>query len=69
MEATSFFVVFSTTFALSMDYEIFMINRMRETYVKTGSNEQAIRDGVIKTAEHRHRLGAGDVRAVRGDGA
>ncbi|MGH2959153.1 MAG: MMPL family transporter [Solirubrobacterales bacterium] len=50
MEATSFFVVYSTTFALSMDYEIFMINRMRESYLKTGSNEQAIRDGVIKTA-------------------
>lgn len=50
MEATSFFVVFSTTFALSMDYEIFMINRMRETYVKTGSNEAAIRAGISKTA-------------------
>lgn len=50
MEATSFFVVYSTTFALSMDYEIFMINRMRESYLKTGSNEQAIRDGVVKTA-------------------
>ncbi|MBJ7355591.1 MAG: MMPL family transporter, partial [Thermoleophilaceae bacterium] len=50
MEATSFFVVYSTTFALSMDYEIFMINRMRESYLKTGSNEQAIRDGVLKTA-------------------
>jgi RND superfamily putative drug exporter len=50
MEATSFFVVYSTTFALSMDYEIFMINRMRETYLQTGSNEQAIRDGVTKTA-------------------
>jgi RND superfamily putative drug exporter len=50
MEATSFFVVYSTTFALSMDYEIFMINRMRESYLKTGDNEQAIRDGVIKTA-------------------
>lgn len=50
MEATSFFVVFSTTFALSMDYEIFMINRMRETYVKTASNELAIREGISKTA-------------------
>lgn len=50
MEATSFFVVYSVTFALSMDYEIFMINRMRESYVKTGSNERAIRDGVTKTA-------------------
>lgn len=50
MEATSFFVVYSVTFALSMDYEIFMINRMRESYLKTGSNDKAIRDGVIKTA-------------------
>ena len=50
IEATSFFVVYSTTFALSMDYEIFMIDRMRESYLRTGSNETAIRDGVTKTA-------------------
>lgn len=50
MEATSFFVVFSTTFALSMDYEIFMINRMRESYLESGSNEIAIREGISKTA-------------------
>jgi RND superfamily putative drug exporter len=50
MEATSFFVVYSTTFALSMDYEIFMINRMRESYLESGSNEVAIREGVTKTA-------------------
>lgn len=50
MEATSFFVVYSVTFALSMDYEIFMINRMRESYLRHGSNERAISDGVLKTA-------------------
>jgi RND superfamily putative drug exporter len=50
MEATSFFVVYSTTFALSMDYEIFMINRMRESYLQSGSNERAISDGVVRTA-------------------
>jgi RND superfamily putative drug exporter len=50
MEATSFFVVYSTTFALSMDYEIFMINRMRESYLQHGDNDRAIREGVTKTA-------------------
>jgi RND superfamily putative drug exporter len=50
MEATSFFVVYSTTFALSMDYEIFMINRMRESYLEHGDNDRAIREGVTKTA-------------------
>jgi len=50
IEATSFFVIFSTTFALSMDYEIFMINRMREVYVRTGSNREAITEGVARTA-------------------
>lgn len=50
MEATSFFVVYSVTFALSMDYEIFMISRMRESYLRSGSNETAIREGVTKTA-------------------
>lgn len=50
MEATSFFVVYSVTFALSMDYEIFMINRMRESYLRHGSNDCAISDGVTRTA-------------------
>lgn len=50
MEATSFFVVYSVTFALSMDYEIFMINRMRESWLVHGDNERAISDGVTKTA-------------------
>lgn len=50
MEATSFFVVYSVTFALSMDYEIFMINSMRESWIRTGSNERAISEGVAKTA-------------------
>ena len=50
IEATSFFVVYATTFALSMDYEIFMISRMRESYLRSGSNEVAIREGIAKTA-------------------
>lgn len=37
-------------FVISMDYEVFLINRMREAYRATGSTELAIREGVIKTA-------------------
>lgn len=45
-----FFGVYAIVFTLSMDYEIFLINRMREGYRHTGSNEKAIQEGIAKTA-------------------
>lgn len=50
MEAITFFLVYVVVFTLSMDYEIFIINRMREGYARGGDNELAIEEGIAKTA-------------------
>lgn len=50
LEITSFFMLYATIFALSMDYEVFIISRMREYYLRTGSNDAAIDNGISSTA-------------------
>jgi putative drug exporter of the RND superfamily len=42
-------LVFAVLFGLSMDYEVFLISRMRESWVRTGSNSKAIVDGLAGT--------------------
>ncbi|MEA2347592.1 MAG: putative drug exporter of the superfamily [Thermoleophilaceae bacterium] len=42
--------VFSITFALSIDYQVFLLTRMREEYVRTQSGELAIEFGIRRTA-------------------
>lgn len=37
-------------FGLAIDYEVFVFARMREEYLRTGSTETAIAEGVIRTA-------------------
>ncbi len=39
-------MVFAVLFGLSMDYEVFLISRMRETWTRTGDNARAVRDGL-----------------------
>src|SRR5262249_21191332 len=39
-------IVLSILFRLSMDYEVFLVSRIREEYVKTGEARNAVRDGV-----------------------
>ncbi|MER5965251.1 MMPL family transporter [Streptomyces sp. NPDC002057] len=41
--------VFSFLFGLSMDYEVFLLSRIREEYLRTGSTDQAVVDGVART--------------------
>jgi RND superfamily putative drug exporter len=43
--------IFSITFALSIDYQVFLLTRMREEYVRTQSNDSAIAFGIEKTAK------------------
>ena len=38
--------LFSILFGLSMDYEVFLMTRMREEYQRTGSNELAVAHGL-----------------------
>ena len=42
-------VVFALLFGLSMDYEVFVLARIREEYDRTGSTEQGIVDGLART--------------------
>ena len=42
-------IMFTLLFGLSMDYEVFLISRMRETWVRTGDNGRAILTGLAGT--------------------
>ncbi len=43
-------MMFAILFGLSMDYEVFLISRIREEYLKHGDTRRAVADGVAKTA-------------------
>ena len=42
-------LVFAVLFGLSMDYEVFLISRMREAWLRTRDNARAIVDGLAGT--------------------
>jgi len=42
-------LMFAVLFGLSMDYEVFLVSRMREGWLRTGNNEQAILGGLAGT--------------------
>jgi RND superfamily putative drug exporter len=44
-------LIFAFLYGLSMDYEVFMITRMREAYDETGSTERAIERGLARTGK------------------
>ena len=43
-------MMFAILFGLSMDYEVFLVSRIREEYLKHGDTRRAIADGLAKTA-------------------
>ncbi|MBI1742366.1 MMPL family transporter [Candidatus Acetothermia bacterium] len=43
-------VLFTILFGLSMDYEVFLLSRVREEYEATGNNAQAVSMGLERTA-------------------
>ena len=43
-------MMFAILFGLSMDYEVFLLSRVREEYVRTGDNTTAVADGLAATA-------------------
>ena len=68
-------MIFAFLFGLSMDYEVFILARMREEYDRTGSTETAVVQGIGRTGRlvtsaalilfldlHVDGLGAGDRR-------
>ena len=43
-------IMFAILFGLSMDYEVFLLSRIREEYLRTGDNGLAVADGLAQTA-------------------
>src|SRR6266705_1692559 len=50
VEAWAPMMLFSIVCGLSMDYEVFLLSRMREEYDRTGNNATAVADGLAATA-------------------
>jgi RND superfamily putative drug exporter len=50
VEAWAPMLLFAIVFGLSMDYEVFLLSRMREEYDRTGDNTAAVADGLAVTA-------------------
>jgi RND superfamily putative drug exporter len=44
-------MIFAFLFGLSMDYEVFMLSRIREAYDETGSTDKAIELGLARTGK------------------
>jgi RND superfamily putative drug exporter len=42
-------MLFAVVFGLSMDYEVFLLSRIKEEYDRTGDNARAVADGVAAT--------------------
>jgi RND superfamily putative drug exporter len=43
-------MMFAIVFGLSMDYEVFLLSRVKEEYDRTGDNRNAVADGLTATA-------------------
>jgi RND superfamily putative drug exporter len=43
-------LVFAVVFGLSMDYEVFLLSRIKEAFDRTGRNDEATMEGVSATA-------------------
>lgn len=50
VEAWAPMFLFAIVFGLSMDYEVFLLSRMKEEFDRTGDNTTAVADGVAATA-------------------
>ena len=49
LEATNPVLMFAILFGLSMDYEVFLLSRIREEYDRTGDNTTAVATGLQRT--------------------
>ena len=49
IEIWTLLFIFAILFGLSMDYEVFIVSRMRESYLEHGDNNRAIIDGLANT--------------------
>jgi putative drug exporter of the RND superfamily len=44
-------MLFAILFGLSMDYEVFLVSRIHEEYLKSGDNRTAVRNGLAATGK------------------
>src|SRR5205823_118465 len=49
LDATVPVLLFCAVFGLSMDYEVLMLSRMREEYLRTGDNTWSVAEGLERT--------------------
>jgi RND superfamily putative drug exporter len=49
VEATSMILILAVVFGLSMDYEVFLLSRVREEWDRTGDNRAAVAAGMQRT--------------------
>lgn len=50
IDAVSIVAAYTVVFGLSIDYQVFILARMRETWLQTGDHERAVSDGLRETA-------------------
>ena len=50
LDSTTPILIFCILFGLSMDYEVFLLSRIREEWLRTGNNRLAVARGLEKTA-------------------
>ncbi|MGW6197095.1 MMPL family transporter [Kribbella sp. NPDC055110] len=50
LEASMPTLMFCIVYGLSMDYEVFIVSRIREEYLRTGDTEQAVATGLQRSA-------------------
>jgi RND superfamily putative drug exporter len=50
IEAWAPMMLFAIVFGLSMDYEVFLLSRIKEEYDRSGDNAEAVADGLAATA-------------------
>jgi uncharacterized membrane protein YdfJ with MMPL/SSD domain len=51
VEATVPVIIFAALFGLSMDYEVFLLSRIREEWAKGSSNQEAVARGMERTGQ------------------
>ena len=49
IEIWTLLFIFAVLFGLSMDYEVFIVSRIRESYLENGDNKQAVIEGLANT--------------------
>jgi trehalose monomycolate/heme transporter len=49
IDATQPVLIFAIAFGLSMDYEVFLLSRIKERFDETGNNRQAVSSGIQRT--------------------